>query len=233
MGASGAGKTTCLDVLAQRKNIGIVTGSMLVDGRPLASDFARGTAYAEQMDVHEGSATVREAMRFSAHLRQPASVSEEEKDAYVEEMIELLELQDLADALVITLGVEARKRLTIGVELASKPELLLFLDESVLFFALEKLHYSRIFSDLHPVSTGKVPGTWFASSASSQAKDKPSCVLFTSRPHCSSRVSIVSFYLSVAVRQCTSETSAMTLGSCGRTSPVMVPSAHPMSTRQR
>lgn len=45
MGASGAGKTTCLDVLAQRKNIGVITGSMLVDGRPLASDFARGTAY--------------------------------------------------------------------------------------------------------------------------------------------------------------------------------------------
>lgn len=149
MGASGAGKTTCLDVLAQRKNIGVITGSMLVDGRPLASDFARGTAYgsfimissrtagaglfrlliAEQMDVHEGSATVREAMRFSAYLRQPTEVSEAEKDAYVEEMIELLELQDLADALVITLGVEARKRLTIGVELASKPELLLFLDE--------------------------------------------------------------------------------------------------------
>ncbi|KAI0323043.1 ABC-2 type transporter-domain-containing protein [Amylostereum chailletii] len=129
MGASGAGKTTCLDVLAQRKNIGVITGDMLVDGRPLGSDFARGTAYAEQMDVHEGTATVREAMRFSAYLRQPADISESEKNAYVEEMIELLELQDLADALVFTLGVEARKRLTIGVELASKPELLLFLDE--------------------------------------------------------------------------------------------------------
>ena len=45
MGASGAGKTTCLDVLAQRKNIGVVTGEVLVDGRPLDSDFARGTAY--------------------------------------------------------------------------------------------------------------------------------------------------------------------------------------------
>ena len=45
MGASGAGKTTCLDVLAQRKNIGIITGDVLVDGRPLDSDFARGTAY--------------------------------------------------------------------------------------------------------------------------------------------------------------------------------------------
>ncbi|KAJ3512950.1 hypothetical protein NLJ89_g3230 [Agrocybe chaxingu] len=129
MGASGAGKTTCLDVLAQRKNIGVVTGEMLVNGRPLSSDFARGTAYAEQMDVHEGTATVREAMRFSAYLRQPASVPKEEKDRYVEEMIELLELQDLSEALVFCLDMEARKRLTIGVELASKPELLLFLDE--------------------------------------------------------------------------------------------------------
>ncbi|TFK42022.1 pleiotropic drug resistance ABC transporter [Crucibulum laeve] len=129
MGASGAGKTTCLDVLAQRKNIGVITGDVLVAGRPLTSDFARGTAYAEQMDVHEGTATVREAMRFSAYLRQPASISQEEKDQYVEEMIELLELQDLSEALVFSLGVEARKRLTIGVELASKPELLLFLDE--------------------------------------------------------------------------------------------------------
>ncbi|KAJ3545283.1 hypothetical protein NMY22_g2500 [Coprinellus aureogranulatus] len=129
MGASGAGKTTCLDVLAQRKNIGVVSGDILVDGRPLPADFARGTAYAEQMDVHEGTATVREAMRFSAYLRQPAHISKEEKDAYVEEMIELLELQDLTEALVFSLNIEARKRLTIGVELASKPELLLFLDE--------------------------------------------------------------------------------------------------------
>ncbi|KAI6120967.1 pleiotropic drug resistance ABC transporter [Pisolithus croceorrhizus] len=129
MGASGAGKTTCLDVLAQRKNIGVVTGDILVDGRPLGPDFARGTAYAEQMDVHEGTATVREALRFSAYLRQPADVPIEEKDQYVEEIIELLELQDLTEALVFSLSVEARKRLTIGVELASKPALLLFLDE--------------------------------------------------------------------------------------------------------
>ncbi|KAF8633557.1 hypothetical protein AX15_001356 [Amanita polypyramis BW_CC] len=129
MGASGAGKTTCLDVLAQRKNIGVITGDVFVDGRPLSADFARGTAYAEQLDVHQHTATVREALRFSAYLRQPASVSKEEKDAYVEELIELLELQDLTEALVFSLSVEARKRLTIGVELASKPELLMFLDE--------------------------------------------------------------------------------------------------------
>ena len=39
------GKTTCLDVLAQRKNIGVVTGDTFVDGRPIGADFARGTAY--------------------------------------------------------------------------------------------------------------------------------------------------------------------------------------------
>lgn len=47
----------------------------------------------------------------------------------MEEIIELLELQNLTEALILSLGVEARKRVTIGVELASKPELLLFLDE--------------------------------------------------------------------------------------------------------
>ena len=45
MGASGAGKTTALDVLAQRKNIGVITGDLLVDGRPLDPSFARNTAY--------------------------------------------------------------------------------------------------------------------------------------------------------------------------------------------
>ena len=33
------------------------------------------------MDVHEGTATVREAMRFSAYLRQPYEIPKEEKDA--------------------------------------------------------------------------------------------------------------------------------------------------------
>jgi ABC-type multidrug transport system ATPase subunit len=81
------------------------------------------------MYVREGTATVREAMRFSAYLRQPFHVPTEEKNAYVEEVIELLELHDLADAIVDTLDIEASKRLSIGVELASKPGLLLLLDE--------------------------------------------------------------------------------------------------------
>jgi ATP-binding cassette subfamily G (WHITE) protein 2 (SNQ2) len=51
----------------------------------------------------------------------------------VEEVISLLEMEDMADAIIgdpeTGLAVEQRKRVTIGVELAAKPELLLFLDE--------------------------------------------------------------------------------------------------------
>lgn len=133
MGASGAGKTTLLDVLAARKNIGVISGDILVDGIKPGIAFQRGTSYAEQLDVHEAAATVREALRFSADLRQPYEVSREEKYAYVEEVLSLLEMEDLADAIIGSpesgLSVEERKRVTIGVELAAKPELLLFLDE--------------------------------------------------------------------------------------------------------
>ncbi|KAI9731990.1 MAG: hypothetical protein M1834_004441 [Cirrosporium novae-zelandiae] len=133
MGASGAGKTTLLDVLAARKNIGVISGDILVDGKPPGTAFQRGTSYAEQLDVHLATQTVREAFRFSADLRQPYHVSREEKYKYVEEVISLLEMEDIADAIIgdpeTGLAVEQRKRVTIGVELAAKPELLLFLDE--------------------------------------------------------------------------------------------------------
>ena len=48
MGASGAGKTTLLDVLAQRTTVGVVTGDMLVNGRPFGADFQRQTGYVQQ-----------------------------------------------------------------------------------------------------------------------------------------------------------------------------------------
>lgn len=133
MGASGAGKTTLLNTLAQRINFGVVTGDFLVDGKPLPRSFQRATGFAEQMDVHEPTATVREALRFSAKLRQPREVPLQEKYDYVETIIKLLEMENIAGATVGKVGSglnqEQRKRLTIGVELASKPELLMFLDE--------------------------------------------------------------------------------------------------------
>lgn len=151
MGVSGAGKTTLLDVLAQRTTMGVITGDMLVNGKPLDASFQRKTGYVQQQgklnnrasgdqeatdqnaDLHLETATVRESLRFSAMLRQPASVSKEEKYRFVEEVIDMLNMRDFANAVVGVpgegLNVEQRKLLTIGVELAAKPKLLLFLDE--------------------------------------------------------------------------------------------------------
>ena len=129
MGASGAGKTTLLNTLSQRQSTGVVTGEMFVDGRPLGPEFQRNTGFCLQGDLHDGTATIREALEFSAILRQPASTPRAEKIAYVDNIVDLLELNDLQDAIISSLGVEQRKRLTIGVELAAKPALLLFLDE--------------------------------------------------------------------------------------------------------
>ena len=133
MGSSGAGKTTLLDVLAQRKTEGTIRGSILVDGRPLPVSFQRSAGYCEQLDVHEPFTTVREALEFSALLRQSRDTPKEEKLRYVDTIIDLLELHDLADTLIGRVGagltVEQRKRVTIGVELVAKPSILIFLDE--------------------------------------------------------------------------------------------------------
>ncbi|CAO1600483.1 ATP-binding cassette transporter snq2 [Xanthoria calcicola] len=128
MGASGAGKTTLLNTLSQRQTVGVVSGDMLVDGKPLGKEFQRITGFVEQQDIHDGTATIREAIEFSAILRQERHIPTADKMAYVEEIIELLELGELQDALISSLGVEQRKRVTIGVKLAAKPSLL-FLDE--------------------------------------------------------------------------------------------------------
>lgn len=113
--------------------MGVVSGAMLVNGRQRDSGFQRKTGYVQQQDLHLATSTVREALAFSALLRQPKSTPRQEKIDYVDEVIKLLEMEAYADAVVGVpgegLNVEQRKRLTIGVEMAAKPQLLLFLDE--------------------------------------------------------------------------------------------------------
>ncbi|KAL2689041.1 hypothetical protein Neosp_003092 [[Neocosmospora] mangrovei] len=133
MGVSGAGKTTLLDVLATRVTMGVVSGDTRIDGKPTDSSFQHRVGYVQQQDVHLNTMTVREALEFSALLRQSAEISREEKIKYVEQVIEMLDMQEFSDAVIGTpgegLNVEQRKRLTIGVELAARPQLLVFLDE--------------------------------------------------------------------------------------------------------
>jgi ABC-type multidrug transport system ATPase subunit len=110
----------------------------------------RRIGYVPQQDVLLETATVREELRLSAILRQPRSTTRTEKYRYVEEIIQVrilsahvhsrkvndrqvLGMQDFADALIGTaengLNTEQRKLVSIGVELAAKPQFLLFLDE--------------------------------------------------------------------------------------------------------
>lgn len=133
MGATGAGKTSLLDVIAQRTTQGSITGDILVDGQPRNASFQRSTGYAQQNDIHLRSATVREALQFSAVLRQQQNISKASKLSYVESIIDLLGMQAYADAVIGVpgngLSPEQRKRLTIAVELAGRPTATLFLDE--------------------------------------------------------------------------------------------------------
>lgn len=117
-GVSGAGKTTLLDVLAQRVSIGVVTGDMLVNGKGVGASFQRKAGYVQQQDLHLEMATVREALQFSAMLRQPKSVTKKKKFEFVEDVIQMLGMNDFAEAVVGQpgegLNVEQRKLLTIG-----------------------------------------------------------------------------------------------------------------------
>ncbi|CAI5734113.1 unnamed protein product [Hyaloperonospora brassicae] len=129
MGSSGAGKTTLLDVLAGRKTGGTTRGRILLNGYA-ATDLAvrRCTGYCEQTDIHSSATTIREALTFSAVLRQDSRVALAAKLASVTECLDLLGLQAIADQLVRVSSVEQLKRVTIGVELAAQPSVL-FLDE--------------------------------------------------------------------------------------------------------
>lgn len=134
MGSSGAGKTTLMDVIAGRKTAGKIEGEILVNGYPKhEATFSRVTGYVEQTDVHTPTDTVREALMFSARLRLPSSVTHEQRVAFVDEVLHILELDTIADRVIgdeITPGLSAGqlKRVTIGVELVANPSVL-FLDE--------------------------------------------------------------------------------------------------------
>ncbi|KAF3441957.1 hypothetical protein FNV43_RR15873 [Rhamnella rubrinervis] len=134
VGVSGAGKTTLMDVLAGRKTGGIIEGSIHISGYPKRQEtFARISGYCEQTDIHSPCLTILESLLFSAWLRLPSDVDLETQKAFVDEVMELVELNPLHGALVGLpcvdgLSTEQRKRLTIAVELVANPSIV-FMDE--------------------------------------------------------------------------------------------------------
>ncbi|XWS20361.1 hypothetical protein CRYUN_Cryun31cG0094900 [Craigia yunnanensis] len=134
MGVSGAGKTTLMDVLAGRKTGGYIDGNITVSGYPKKQEtFARVSGYCEQNDIHSPHVTVYESLLYSAWLRLPKEVDAETRKMFIEEVMELVELNPLRQAQVGLPGVnglstEQRKRLTIAVELVANPSII-FMDE--------------------------------------------------------------------------------------------------------
>ncbi|XP_034922164.1 pleiotropic drug resistance protein 1-like [Populus alba] len=134
MGVSGAGKTTLMDVLAGRKTGGYIEGDIKISGYPKKQEtFARIAGYCEQNDIHSPHVTVYESLLYSAWLRLPPEVDSETRKMFTEEVMELVELDSLRNALVGLPGVnglstEQRKRLTIAVELVANPSII-FMDE--------------------------------------------------------------------------------------------------------
>lgn len=137
MGATGAGKTTLLDVLADQTSVGKVGGDVFIDGKPrdATGNFRRRMGYVQQNDIHLPTSTVREALQFSALLRQSKMKSKADKLAYVETVLEMLDMETYAEAVVGVpgegLNVEQRKRLSIAVEMVAMPDLVLFLGQSI------------------------------------------------------------------------------------------------------
>ncbi|KAF0973210.1 hypothetical protein FDP41_008417 [Naegleria fowleri] len=132
MGPSGAGKTSLLNILAQR--VKETSGDITVNGMKIGSSFRSLSAFVQQDDVLMGNLSVRETLRYAALLRLPKTISWKEKIERVESIMDELGLLKSANTKVgtpgLTKGISGgeRKRLSIAIELLTQPSIL-FLDE--------------------------------------------------------------------------------------------------------
>ncbi|CAN1755471.1 ABC transporter G family member 13 [Linum perenne] len=133
MGPSGSGKTTLLDALAGRLPGNVVmTGNVLLNGNKKRLNDS-GVGYVRQENRLLGTLTVRETIKYSAHLRLPSTMTKEEIDDVAEGTLTEMGLQDCADRFIGNWHLRGisggeKKRLSIALEILTKPRLL-FLDE--------------------------------------------------------------------------------------------------------
>ena len=134
MGPSGSSKTTLLDVLAGRKTVGDISGTLRFAGHPASRTFLRRyTGYVEQFDTLLANLTVAEMLMYTAELKNPLATPAATKVARVNAVIEQLALAPCRDVRIgssLARGISGgqAKRVNIGIALVTSPRVL-FLDE--------------------------------------------------------------------------------------------------------
>jgi ABC-type multidrug transport system ATPase subunit/pSer/pThr/pTyr-binding forkhead associated (FHA) protein len=130
VGVSGAGKSTLLNALSGFRPA--TRGSVFVNGHNLYKHFdayRTELGYVPQDDIIHPELTVRQALDFAAQLRLPPDISATERRRQVFQVLRDLELEEQIQTPVRNLSGGQRKRVSIGVELLTKPGLF-FLDEA-------------------------------------------------------------------------------------------------------
>ncbi|MBM7172228.1 FHA domain-containing protein [Streptomyces sp. G44] len=129
VGPSGAGKSTLLNALTGLRPAD--GGTVLYDGRDLYRDYAelrQRIGLVPQDDILHAQLTVRRALGYAAELRFPQDTERAERRARVDEVIRELGLEQRAGQPIHSLSGGQRKRVSVALELLTKPSLL-FLDE--------------------------------------------------------------------------------------------------------
>ncbi len=129
IGPSGAGKSTLLGAVTGTQPA--TEGTVRYDHRDLYSEYAElrhRIGLVPQADILHTQLATRRALRFAAELRFPGDTSAAERDRRVDEVLEELSLTPHAETRIDQLSGGQRKRVSVAVELLTKPSLL-FLDE--------------------------------------------------------------------------------------------------------
>jgi ABC-type multidrug transport system ATPase subunit len=129
LGSSGAGKSTLLKAITGTEPA--TSGRISFDGRDLYRDFAElrhQVGYVPQEEILHPQLTVTDTLELAAALRFPSDTSPAERSARVAEVLGELGLSDRRELRVARLSGGQRKRLSVALELLTRPALLI-LDE--------------------------------------------------------------------------------------------------------
>jgi len=130
VGASGSGKSTLLNALCGFRPA--TDGAVLLNGVDLYRHFdayRNELGYVPQDDIIHRELTVQKALDYAARLRMPSDTTSEERRQRIREVLQELDLTGCADLAIQQLSGGQRKRVSIGVELLTRPSLF-FLDEA-------------------------------------------------------------------------------------------------------